>query len=320
MIKGSGQMSIPVFLELVEIKTKLASLFPFTLGILFSWYYFSEIDAINMVLFFIAMLVFDMATTAINNTVDYVKAKNLDYRDEENILGRAGLSVKRTTVLIVSMVIFSAIIGLILVYRTNLVLLLLGVFCFAVGVLYTFGPFPISRMPLGEVMSGLTMGFGIFFIAVFINVPASAIMMLTIDWPEFYLAGNLADTAAVFLASLPLVLTIANIMLSNNICDYETDITNHRYTLTYYIGKSTAVRLYGWLYYSVFAAATLAVLLRVNPLWMLGIWLVFPIVQANIKKFQAKQDKATTFNLAIKNLVILHGCQIVLYSLALIFR
>lgn len=312
-------MSIPVFLELVEIKTKLASLFPFTLGVLFSLYYFESINPMNTVLFFIAMVVFDMATTAINNTMDYVKAKNLDYKEEENILGRAGLSVKRVTGLIVLMITFAALIGFVLVYRTNLLLLVLGAFCFAVGILYTFGPFPISRMPLGEVMSGLTMGFGIFFIAVFINVPTTAIMSLVIEWPGFYLFGNLADTAAVFLASLPLVFTIANIMLANNICDYETDVTNHRYTLTHYIGKSTAVSLYGWLYYSAFAATTLAVLLSVNPLWMLGIWLVFPVVQTNIKLFQAKQDKATTFNLAIKNLVAYHGCQIVLYVLALVF-
>lgn len=313
-------MSVPVFLELVEIRTKLASLFPFTLGVLFSVYYFSEINIVNTVLFFVAVVVFDMATTAINNTMDYVKAKNMVYRDEENILGKAGLSVQRVTLLIVSMIAFAALIGLVLVYRTNLLLLAFGVFCFAVGVLYTFGPFPISRMPLGEVMSGLTMGFGIFFIAVFINVSGAAIMSLTIHWPSFQLLGNLADTAAVFLASLPLVFTIANIMLANNICDYETDITNHRYTLTHYIGKPGAVRLYGWLYYSAFAAATLAVLLRVNPLWMLGIWLVFPMIQSNIKQFQAKQDKATTFSLAIKNLVVFHGGQIVLYSLALVFR
>lgn len=313
-------MSVPVFLELVEIKTKVASLFPFTLGVLFSLFYFSELNVINTILFLVAMVVFDMATTAINNTMDYVKAKNMDYKEEENILGKAGLSVQRVTGLILSMIAFSAFIGLILVYRTNLTLLVLGVFCFAVGVLYTFGPFPISRMPLGEVMSGLTMGFGIFFIAVFINVSDRAIMSLIIEWPGFSLIGNLVDTAAVFLASLPLVFTIANIMLSNNICDYETDITNHRYTLTYYIGKPVAVRLYAWLYYSAFAATTLAVLLRVNPIWMLGVWFVFPLVQANIKKFQAKQDKATTFNLAIKNLVIYHGCQIILYSLALIFR
>lgn len=312
-------MSMPVFLELVEIRTKLASLFPFTLGILFSVYYFSEFNAVNTILFFIAMLVFDMATTAINNTMDYVKAKNMHYKEHENILGKAGLSVKQATTLIVAMIGFSAIIGLTLVYRTNILLLVIGALCFAVGVLYTFGPFPISRMPLGEVMSGLTMGFGIFFIAVFINVPSTLITALVLDWPSFMLSGSLQNIAAVFLASLPLVFTIANIMLSNNICDYETDITNHRYTLTFYIGKPLAIKLYAWLYYGAFAASTLAVFAGVNPIWMLGIWLVFPIVQKSIQLFKDKQDKATTFGLAIKNLVVYHGAQIVLYSLGILF-
>lgn len=312
-------MSMPVFLELVEIRTKLASLFPFTLGILFSVYYFSEFNAVNTILFFIALLVFDMATTAINNTMDYVKAKNMHYKEHENILGKAGLSVKQATTLIVAMIGFSAIIGLTLVYRTNILLLVIGALCFAVGILYTFGPFPISRMPLGEVMSGLTMGFGIFFIAVFINVPSTLITALVLDWPSFMLSGSLQNIAAVFLASLPLVFTIANIMLSNNICDYETDITNHRYTLTFYIGKPLAIKLYAWLYYGAFAASTLAVFAGVNPIWMLGIWLVFPIVQKSIQLFKDKQDKATTFGLAIKNLVVYHGAQIVLYSLGILF-
>ena len=313
-------MSVLVFLELVEIRTKLASLFPFTLGILFSLYYFSELNGLNTVLFFIAMVVFDMATTAINNTMDYIKAENIDYKNQENILGKAGLSVKHITSMIVVMVVFSALVGLVLVYRTNLLLLVIGAVCFAVGILYTFGPFPISRMPLGEVMSGLTMGFGIFFIAVFINVPSTFITALIVEWPGFALTGNIQNVAAVFLASLPLVFTIANIMLANNICDYETDITNHRYTLTFYIGKSIAVRLYSWLYYGAFAATTLAVLVGVNPIWILGIWLIFPIVQRNIRIFTNQQDKASTFGLAIKNLVIFHGMQIILYSLAIIFQ
>lgn len=319
--KGSAQiMSVPVFLELVEIRTKLASLFPFTLGVLFSIYYFSAFDILNTVLFFAAMLIFDMATTAINNTMDYVKAKNMQYKEEENILGKAGLSVKQSAALIILMIALSAIIGLILVYRTNILLLIIGALCFAVGILYTFGPFPISRMPLGEVMSGLTMGFGIFFIAVFINVPSTLITALVLEWPSFMLSGSLENIAAVFLASLPLVFTIANIMLSNNICDYETDITNHRYTLTFYIGKPLAIKLYAWLYYGAFAASTSAVLLGVNPFWMLGVWVVFPVIKKSIQLFTQKQDKATTFGLAIKNLVVYHGAQIVLYSLGILFH
>ena len=99
-------MTLAIFLELVEIRTKLASLFPFLLGVLYAGYYFEAFNPINTVLFFVAMLVFDMATTAINNTMDYVKAKNLAYRDEENIIGIAGLNVKKVTLLIIGMITF----------------------------------------------------------------------------------------------------------------------------------------------------------------------------------------------------------------------
>ena len=45
-------MTVPVFLEFVEIKTKLASLFPFVLGTLFTLYHFGSINALNTILFF----------------------------------------------------------------------------------------------------------------------------------------------------------------------------------------------------------------------------------------------------------------------------
>ena len=42
-------MTVPVFLEFVEIKTKLASLFPFVLGTLFTLYHFGSINALNTI-------------------------------------------------------------------------------------------------------------------------------------------------------------------------------------------------------------------------------------------------------------------------------
>ncbi|KHS59025.1 1,4-dihydroxy-2-naphthoate prenyltransferase, partial [Listeria monocytogenes] len=59
--------------------------------------------------------------------------------------------------------------GVWLVFRTDLLVLLIGFVCFCIGILYTFGPVPLSRMPLGEIFSGVTMGFGIFFLAVYVN-------------------------------------------------------------------------------------------------------------------------------------------------------
>ena len=57
-------MSLNVFLKVVEIQTKLASLFPFIIGVLFSMTYFGEVQWSNTLVFFIGMVVFDMATTA----------------------------------------------------------------------------------------------------------------------------------------------------------------------------------------------------------------------------------------------------------------
>ena len=69
-------MSLNVFLKVVEIQTKLASLFPFIIGVLFSMTYFGEVQWGNTLVFFIGMVVFDMATTAINNYMDFKKAKS----------------------------------------------------------------------------------------------------------------------------------------------------------------------------------------------------------------------------------------------------
>lgn len=46
-------MTYRTFLELVEIRTKLASLFPFIMGVLFAMTYFGEVHWLNTFIFFI---------------------------------------------------------------------------------------------------------------------------------------------------------------------------------------------------------------------------------------------------------------------------
>ena len=52
-------MPLSVFFELVEIRTKLASILPFAIGTLFAVTYFHTFNAVNTILFFMAMLLFD---------------------------------------------------------------------------------------------------------------------------------------------------------------------------------------------------------------------------------------------------------------------
>ena len=306
-------------IELVELRTKIASVIPFVVGLLYSIWTFGNFNAVNMVLFFIGMVCFDMATTVMNNLMDYVKAKNETYRQEENIIGTSSLTVKQAAIIFGSLVGVATIIGIILVMRTNVILLFVGILCFVIGIFYTFGPIPISRMPLGEVLSGVTMGFGIFWIVIFLNTPETSFAWMGLEEGMLVVRLALLDHFKVVLLSLPLVCTIANIMLSNNLCDLETDITNHRYTLVYYIGKATALKLYQGLYLISFIAMLLAVVFKIAPILMIGTLVVGIPVYKNIQLFIQKQEKKTTFALAIKNMLMIHVMQMVLLVISVIF-
>ena len=306
-------------IELVELRTKIASVIPFVVGLLYSIWTFGNFNVVNMGLFFVGMLCFDMATTVMNNLMDYIKAKNEIYRQEENIIGTSSLTVKQAEMIFGSLVGVATIIGIILVLRTNIILLFVGALCFVIGIFYTFGSIPISRMPLGEVLSGVTMGFGIFWIVIFLNSPEASFAWMGLEQGMLVVRLALLDHFKVALLSLPLVCTIANIMLSNNLCDLETDITNHRYTLVYYIGKATALKLYKGLYLVSFIAMVLAVVFKIAPILMIGTLVVGIPVYKNIQLFIQKQEKRTTFALAIKNMLMIHIMQVVLLVISVIF-
>ncbi|HFI0639155.1 TPA: 1,4-dihydroxy-2-naphthoate polyprenyltransferase [Streptococcus suis] len=318
MNKSTKGLSLPVFLEFVEMKTKVASVFPMTLGILWAIYRYQTFNWLNTLLFVLAVLSFDMCTTAINNSMDYHKAKDETYRQESNVIGKFSLDFRQMIGIVFALLIFSVIISLVLVWRTSWLLLPMGALCFLVGIFYTFGPIPLSRMPLGEVFSGVTMGFGIFFLAVFIQDPAG---LLTSQVSDKWMTLQFSWTKIIdiIVMSLPLVTLIANIMLANNTCDLEEDIRNHRYTLVYYIGKKNALKLYfvlaslPWLLWIIYC------LTGFLPIWaligLIGVWPAYK----SLETFLKKQVKRETFIEAVKSFVLFALLYVVILALALIF-
>lgn len=312
-------MSISNFLKLVEIQTKLASLFPFIIGVLFSLSYFGQVHWGYTGLFFIAMLIFDMTTTAINNYMDFKKAKDDTYKREENIIGEANINEQVVVRLIWVMLAVAAVIGFYLSYQTGWVLFVIGGLSCLIGIFYTFGPVPLSRMPLGEIFSGVTMGFGIFLITIYINAFNLDFLTINIEDWQFVMIGNLKDLLAILLASLPMVFTIANIMLANNLCDLEQDIKNHRYTLPYYIGKETGIRLFNILMYSCYGVILIGLLFGVYRWPILITFVSLPLIVKNLKVFNEKQVKRETFVISIKNLILFNSTMIVGLLIGLMF-
>ncbi|WP_088810704.1 MULTISPECIES: 1,4-dihydroxy-2-naphthoate polyprenyltransferase [unclassified Listeria] len=312
-------MSFRTFLELVEIRTKIASVYPFMLGTLYVLYEYQVFNWQNTIIFFLAMLIFDLTTTAINNYMDYRKATNnhdYDFRKTSNIIGQKEIPELTVIILIFAMFFIATGLGIWLVFRTDLLVLLIGFVCFCIGILYTFGPVPLSRMPLGEIFSGVTMGFGIFFLAIYVNAFDAGIANLIWQGEWINIRFNLLEIIQIAVVSLPCIFTIGNIMLANNLCDLDEDIRNHRYTLPYYIGRKMGVLLFNVLYYASFLAVVVAVLLGyLHPVMLLSLIVILPVYN-NLKKFNQEQVKAKTFVIGIKNFVMINASLTVLMALS----
>ncbi len=294
----SGRMEIIMvnrFLGYVEIRTKITSIFAFLITIAYLGYLKQPVRWGLTMLFFASMFLFDLTTTAINN---YIDTKN----------NHQELQFGRRTALIIIYVLFgsSTALGLSLAYATDIVILLLGGLCFLCGVSYTYGPVPISRQPLGEVMSGAFYGLLIPFILFYINMPKGTFLTLIVNFKTISLDLQVMPFLSLLLFSVVPFCATANIMLANNICDLEKDIAVKRHTLPYYIGKK-ALYLFAGLYYAAYlATAVMAALGILSPICLLSLVTIIP-VQRNINTFLRKQEKSTTFVAAIKNYVLIMG-------------
>jgi len=280
------------FLDFVEIGTKTASLIPFLVGSGYAVFRYGYIRPKQTLIFFAAMLLFDMTTTAINNHIG------------QRQTGRTPHYSSTVSAAIIFVMGFAAAgLGLYLVSISGIVILLAGIFCFAVGISYSYGFLPIARTPFGELISSVVMGALIPFITVQISHPLLnisvqdfTIIVISADWTELLAFGGLV---------LPVVFSLAPIMLANNICDVEEDLRVQRYTLPVCIGVKKSLQLYRLLYIAAYLSIAAVSVLRVVPLFTLALLLTCIPVRKNVMRFMARQDKRRTFFTAVLNFLII---------------
>ncbi|HHY82023.1 MAG TPA: 1,4-dihydroxy-2-naphthoate polyprenyltransferase [Clostridiales bacterium] len=301
-------MSIKSFLKLVEIQTKVASMVPLLLGSVVVLYRYNKFNWTNFILMLISLLCFDMATTAINNYLDFRKARKTEGYgyEKHNAIVRDGLKESTVLAVIFTLLAIAILFGILLYLNTSPVVLIIGIISFAVGIFYTFGPLPISRMPLGEIFSGFFMGFVIFLLSVYIHITQENIISLTYQGGILNARLNLFEILVLFLISLPAFMGISNIMLANNICDMEDDLENRRYTLPLYIGKDKSLILFQTLYYISYIDILLLLILGILPLPVIAVLFTIIPVYKNINVFKKLQTKKDTFVMSVKNFLIIN--------------
>lgn len=285
---------IKKFFKYVEIMTKITSVFAFLMTLAFLFHERQPINIKLTLIFFASMFIFDLTTTAINNYID-----SKDYPEMLPLPRRAALNI------ILVMFTISTALGLYLAYCTDIVVLLVGALCFLCGVCYTYGPLPISRLPFGEVCSGVFQGILTPFLLLYINMPKGTFLTYALSPSEVSLSLKVWSLLTLLLlCMIPTCLT-ANIMLANNICDIDADVKVNRFTLPYFLGLKYSLTLYAVLYYIAYLTPCIMVVLgMLHPACLLYL-LTFPIVQKNIGIFRKEQKKPATFLTAIKNYIVL---------------
>lgn len=299
-------MNFKIFAELIELKAKTASIFPFLLGLAYSLYHYQSVNLSALAIYFVAMFMFNCFVDIWDNYNDYHKAVDTDdYQKNTNIIGRENLSMGLIKSLLAFFFFGSLILGIIVALMTGWAVFWLGLLCYAVGVFYAGGPKPLSSLPLGELLSGLTMGYVIFLICLYINSSQNFV------W-------SFANLATTFLIALPNTLLIANLMLANNTCDLEEDKANHRYTIVHYIGKKAALILWTTALILAFVAIVVAVILGLLSPIMLLILLIAPLMIKFARPYLQKQVKKETFISSVKILMVFQLVQVLLFFVSLI--
>lgn len=230
-------------------------------------------ETIHFGLFFamlIASMLIQAATNMFNEYYDY--KRGLDNEESVGIGGtivRHGVAPKTIMIIALSFYAIAMLLGVYICAMSSWWLVAVGLVCMLIGYLYTGGPYPIAYSPFGELVSGAVMGMGIVLIAFFIQT------------------GDV--TLDAVLISVPSMILVGAIMLSNNIRDIVGDTEGGRKTMAILVGRHNAITvLAAFFIVSYLWIIVLVIIGHLTP-WALLIVVSVKKPMEAVKLFRAKE-------------------------------
>ena len=279
------------FKALVQIQTIIISALPYIIGSVMASYYYHNFNLVYSLWLFLAVICFHLAVNGHNQYTDYTRYKQYHITSYNNILEKFNITKSWARKIIIILTLISAIIGITLSIKVGWIILLIGILSYLIGYCYSGGPYPILKTPFGEPASGITMGYNITFLGLYIN------MYNVHPFDNFFWAK------AIIVAG-PAIFVIANVMLANNICDVAEDVKIGRKTLPYYTGRKTALTILCGYYVLAYIFLILGIVLKYLPVITLGSLLTIPLVYHTTKTFVKNPHKESTFTGILVNVLL----------------
>ncbi len=291
--------------DIVELRTKVASVFPFLFVLVIYLYGYSayEFSILVTILFFISMLCLDMATTVLNHLAGISNEANMSIHDQKLLVQMKELGLKKSfnRKLLLALIATGVLTGLLVAMLSSIFVVLIGAICVVVAIAYSYGPLPLKNTCLGEAASGLTMGFLIPLAFLFSQDSSLFILNVT---PEVLTLNLAAIIEWTFILLVP-TFVIANIMLANNICDVEKDRDNGRLTLPLVIGIRFSKLIWGLLYVASYIIMIGLIVTGIVPKLVIYGLITIPLVVINSSRFISRPIKSKTFKYSVFNLQLI---------------
>ena len=297
---------IQKFNALVQIQTIIISALPYIIGSLMASYYYHHFNLSYCLWLFLAVISFHLAVNGHNQYTDYLRYKKNHVTSYNNILEKFNISRKWARNVIILLTLVSATIGIILSFKVGLIILLIGFFSYLIGYCYSGGPYPILKTPFGEPASGITMGYNITLLGIYVNIYNIH------PFDSFF-------WAKAIIVACPAIFVIANVMLANNICDVEEDVKIGRKTLPFYIGRKNALIVLCTYYVLAYIFLILSIVLHYLPTLALGSLLTIPLVYRSTRTFVKDPHKETTFKGILMNVLLVLVSEIIFSLIGLVW-
>lgn len=297
---------IQKFNALVQIQTIIISALPYIIGSLMASYYYHHFNLSYCLWLFLAVISSHLAVNGHNQYTDYLRYKKNHVTSYNNILEKFNISRKWARNVIILLTLVSATIGIILSFKVGWIILLIGFFSYLIGYCYSGGPYPILKTPFGEPASGITMGYNITLLGIYVNIYNIH------PFDSFF-------WAKAIIVACPAIFVIANVMLANNICDVEEDVKIGRKTLPFYIGRKNALIVLCIYYVLAYIFLILSVVLHYLPTLALGGLLTIPLVYRSTRTFVKDPHKETTFKGILTNVLLVLVSEIIFSLIGLVW-
>ena len=242
-------------LRLAAPPSWIASIYPAVFGEMYCLYVGYPITVASAVLLLLACIAMQAAVNAFNDYFDFIKGTDCadDYVEiSDAVLVYEHINPKHVLLLGLAYLGIAGLLAFPVLITSGWAPLVIGGIGSLVVWTYSGGSVPISYIPIGEFVSGFVMG-GL--------IPMGIVAAVTNQF-EF----------DVLVPSIPLIIGIGLIMMTNNTCDIEKDRKAGRHTLPAVVGHQNAVRIYRCMIWVWMLA------ISVLPVWYVGVWgLISPI-------------------------------------------